>query len=450
MSATYDTFGIGGLWAEMAESDSLIKAQTLAAQAQRHLERARGAQPLVNHIPCGKIVEPDWLNIVFDNMYTDFMFQQKIQQSIAAVQRFQEGIFAECAASEERKKSHERDATDARSFLKSRRRALAAVRREILKRVKEDGGVSLHARGDAPQAPAPPLYMPQPEMGTRVLARSQSPLPAGGVTAPVPTMGRQSAPPQYEPSESPALPAPVGMSAQNLPGEILSRETADPVLSRSLSSMRSGTPLRYAPPPGPPPAHNLTSSRVIYEDRRAYTPPSGLPPVPPIISSISNPESKLQRTYTPSPGHSPSLSIYASSPPPLFPESLSTFSRSPSIHMPVAMPEPSFTSRPHSPLPPDMSANVCHTPPASGAEPGKEIGLDQKLSSDASDTDARAAASTSRAPAADAAAGPSPAERSRSGSRSCSPNLASVLDTSDRGQPQLKVFASNNPYRLAS
>ncbi|KAH8107366.1 hypothetical protein DFH11DRAFT_1637560 [Phellopilus nigrolimitatus] len=58
MSATYDTFGIGGLWAEMAESDSLIKAQTLAAQAQRHLERARGAQPLVNHIPCGKIVEP--------------------------------------------------------------------------------------------------------------------------------------------------------------------------------------------------------------------------------------------------------------------------------------------------------------------------------------------------------------------------------------------------------
>ena len=42
----------------MAEADDLIRAQTLSAQAQRLLDRARGLQPLVKPVPPGKIVSP--------------------------------------------------------------------------------------------------------------------------------------------------------------------------------------------------------------------------------------------------------------------------------------------------------------------------------------------------------------------------------------------------------
>lgn len=42
----------------MAETDDLIRAQTLAAQAHRLLDRARGWQPLVKSLEPGQIVKP--------------------------------------------------------------------------------------------------------------------------------------------------------------------------------------------------------------------------------------------------------------------------------------------------------------------------------------------------------------------------------------------------------
>lgn len=59
MYATYDTFSIGGgIWGQMAEADDLLRAQTLAAQAKRFMDRARGSQSAVKDVPCGKIVSP--------------------------------------------------------------------------------------------------------------------------------------------------------------------------------------------------------------------------------------------------------------------------------------------------------------------------------------------------------------------------------------------------------
>lgn len=278
MYATYDTFNIGGgIWGQMAEADDLLRAQTLAAQAKRFMDRARGSQSAVKDVPCGKIVSPEWLNVVFDNMYTDFMFQQKIKQSIESMTAYQKGIFAECHASEERIKTHSNDARDAKEFLAGKRRALVSVRREILRRVREEGGVRVFSGPDAGRegvegvAPPLPTYNSQPEEGARVLATGVN-NGAGGVAMPTPTHAGESGPtpPRYNSQPDPAssspplFPQPENEAARNANGG---------EQPRSL----------YAPPPGPPPGHpSLNTGR--------RSPATFSPPSSPSISLMRMPE----------------------------------------------------------------------------------------------------------------------------------------------------------------
>ncbi|KAL5496096.1 hypothetical protein ACEPAH_3013 [Sanghuangporus vaninii] len=176
-TASYEAYQFqGSIWARMDEADDLIRAQAMATQAQRLLDRAQRLQPLVTSIEPGKIASPDFLLSVFDNMYTNLMFQQEIRKSIDSVRNYQEGISAECSASEERIKNLDREAKDAREFLKSRRRQLVATRREILSQIREDGGVRVFIRPDADPSGIPqlPAYAPQPEEGSTVLAMGQS------------------------------------------------------------------------------------------------------------------------------------------------------------------------------------------------------------------------------------------------------------------------------------
>ena len=90
---------------------------------------------------------------------------EKIRQSISSMTRFQQGIFAQCKASEDRLKALEQSAEDAKDFLTSRRRQLVNVRREILARVREEGPAANGLR-EAPPAynpdhpPSPVLSMP--------------------------------------------------------------------------------------------------------------------------------------------------------------------------------------------------------------------------------------------------------------------------------------------------
>lgn len=99
------------------------------------------------------------------------------------MRKYQEGIFEECTASKGRIKSLEREANDAREFLKSRRRQLVAIRREILTRIREDGGLRVFTRpdGDASAVPQLPAYAIHPQEGSKVLARGE-----GIISLPVP------------------------------------------------------------------------------------------------------------------------------------------------------------------------------------------------------------------------------------------------------------------------
>lgn len=65
-----DTLGFVNLWSEMAERDSLLQAQSLSSQSQRHLQQAHALQPSVQVPPPPDVVRPEWLNVVFDNIYT--------------------------------------------------------------------------------------------------------------------------------------------------------------------------------------------------------------------------------------------------------------------------------------------------------------------------------------------------------------------------------------------
>ncbi|KAL5479119.1 hypothetical protein ACEPAI_2407 [Sanghuangporus weigelae] len=251
-TASYEAYQFqGSIWARMDEADDLIRAQTMAAQAQRLLDRARRLQPLVNSIEPGKIASPDFLLSVFDNMYTDLMFQQEIRKSIDSVRNYQEGISAECSASEERIKNLDREAKDAREFLKSRRRQLVATRREILSQIREDGGVRVFIRPDADPSGIPqlPAYASQPEEGSTVLAMGQS------ITSiSIPAREEQCMPPQFSLHADSPPSFPVIAETIHFP------PPEGPPPSRSGNESSVNTP---APPPVSPP--RLPSGPRIHE-----------------------------------------------------------------------------------------------------------------------------------------------------------------------------------------
>ncbi|EJD05295.1 uncharacterized protein FOMMEDRAFT_154528 [Fomitiporia mediterranea MF3/22] len=243
LSATYDTWQIGGAWAQMAEADDLLRAQTLAAQAHRLMQRARGLQPLVHPILPGKIVSPEWVHVVFDNMYTDFMFQQKIKQSIGSVRDYQQAIDRECTASEERVKNLTQEAKDAREFLTSRRRQLVAIRREILARIREDGGVRVFTHSSADGLADRGTDAPQ--LPTTCLNASSC-------------ARRKSVPPQYkaDPDVPPSFP-----KAESIHEHL----QVESLVASSFSQTREIAPRTrtnlYAPPPGPPPPSSSQFNR---------------------------------------------------------------------------------------------------------------------------------------------------------------------------------------------
>lgn len=281
--------------------------------------------------------------------------------------RFQQGIFGQCKASEERIKQLELDAADAQEFLNSRRRQLMNVRREILARVREEGpsagGLRIAPPAYDPERPPSPVgsmpgAFPEHPSTTRSL-----PSYAGGTQPPSyssdalhalsdnsvsqPIVHPPSRPPspiarQYAP---PAGPPPHHLRHES--GIEVDSGPPESTHSRSRQSSRAGSPapaiLRsssnsarasvYAPPPGPPPSH----TSVVDAVRMAH---DGLVRTP---STSSSYVTSLSRPRTPS---SPlGTNVYLQ---PHSPSGTPPRSRSPS---PSSLTR-SHSSRPSSPLSP--------------------------------------------------------------------------------------------------
>ncbi len=132
---------------------------------------------------------------------------------------------------------------DAVNFLRSKRRGLIAVRREILTRVAED------------RVDAPPTYRTNSSSGvdgiSNQLADVNITMPRGPGELPPPAYDIPSAP-----RDGPRYPPPAGPPPNHDPSQ--SRRGSEiPPASPTLPSMpTSGAmPTMYNPPPGPPPGH---------------------------------------------------------------------------------------------------------------------------------------------------------------------------------------------------
>lgn len=168
------------------------------------------------------------------------LFSEKIKQSLGTVRSFQQAVFGECAASEARTKALDSDLRDAKEHLRSRRTALASVRREILRRLHESGGVFA---GAPVSGNAPPTYMREPEVGSRTLDPSQAPRHTTN-------SGNELIvePPEYESSPSPHPPS---LSQERRSPGLFS--SSPPSMSRTASTSTNNGEPTFAPPPGPPP-----------------------------------------------------------------------------------------------------------------------------------------------------------------------------------------------------
>lgn len=209
--------------------------------------------------------------------------------------RFQQGIFGQCKASEERIKQLELDAADAQEFLNSRRRQLMNVRREILARVREEGPSAGGLRI------APPAYDPE-----------RPPSPVGSMPGAFPE----------HPSTTRSLPSYAGDTQRTRSDVAPPSYSSDALHALSDNSVsqpivhppsRPPSPIarQYAPPAGPPPHHlrhesgiEVDSGRPESTHSRSRQSSRAGSPAPAILRSSSN--SARASVYAPPPGPPPS------------------------------------------------------------------------------------------------------------------------------------------------
>jgi hypothetical protein len=85
-ASTMDICGVGGSFADMAERSALSKAQSHASQVEMLIEQACRAQPQIRGIGPLDIAQGNMMSdILFDNIFSDMDFHQKIKKSLAQV-----------------------------------------------------------------------------------------------------------------------------------------------------------------------------------------------------------------------------------------------------------------------------------------------------------------------------------------------------------------------------
>lgn len=85
--STRDMWG-GGSFTDMLERNALSQAEARVTYARMLVDQARRFSPSVNQLPRINIAQGSLMSdVFFDNIFTDMMFHQKIEQSTAEVER---------------------------------------------------------------------------------------------------------------------------------------------------------------------------------------------------------------------------------------------------------------------------------------------------------------------------------------------------------------------------
>ncbi|GAP84959.1 hypothetical protein SAMD00023353_0802850 [Rosellinia necatrix] len=155
-----DMFGVGGAGADAMERSSLHTAEMGVMQAQMLILQAQNASPdgaaAVAGLPPVRIAQGSLVSdVLFDNIFTDMAFHDKIKDSREEVLRCDHALVAQIAVAGDRCQAAEQLSKTRSEALSTARAALQKARQAIFER--------LAAGGDVPKAEAgvsamPPAY----------------------------------------------------------------------------------------------------------------------------------------------------------------------------------------------------------------------------------------------------------------------------------------------------
>ncbi|KAI1384975.1 uncharacterized protein F4822DRAFT_379175 [Hypoxylon trugodes] len=146
-----DMFGVGGSLMDMMERDALQKAEIQVSQTLSLVRQAQRMSPIVRDLPPINVAEGSLISdILFDNIFTDMAFHEKIKDFQLDLQRALDNIRGQLASATSRYQGAEQEMTAHAATLKAAREELQKARERIFERIINDNVAELPTPADDP------------------------------------------------------------------------------------------------------------------------------------------------------------------------------------------------------------------------------------------------------------------------------------------------------------
>lgn len=158
-----DMFG-GGLINDMLERSTLSNAEVATVELYRVIDQARSLSPNVQQLPQVPIAQGSIMSdVVFDNIFTDMAFHEKIKESAMGLHRAAGVLQSNQASAQQRRSDLSQQMAHASSTLSEQRQKLQKAREQIFERLAQGGGAGVDytappANTDSTWDEPPPAY----------------------------------------------------------------------------------------------------------------------------------------------------------------------------------------------------------------------------------------------------------------------------------------------------
>jgi hypothetical protein len=158
-----DMFG-GGTLTDMMERNALSQAEVATAELQRTMQQAQSISAHVQGLPPIPIAQGSLMSdVLFDNIFTDMAFHEKIQDSATSLQRAAAVLQNNQSLSMQRRNEFRSQMQQASSRLANERQSLQKVREQIFERLAQGGSSATSwdrppPTSDTPYDAPPPAY----------------------------------------------------------------------------------------------------------------------------------------------------------------------------------------------------------------------------------------------------------------------------------------------------
>jgi len=135
-ASTADLWGVGGTFAEMAESSALSRAQSHVSQVEMLISQAQRIQPAVGHIGGMQIAQQNFMtDVLFDNVFTDLNMRDKIRNSQCQLLQGQRRLVEELNAADARQKRVQEEVDQSKKALDGKWKELQQIRSATFDRI---------------------------------------------------------------------------------------------------------------------------------------------------------------------------------------------------------------------------------------------------------------------------------------------------------------------------